>query len=311
VNRTTISREIVILLTVIVLLLGIAVPVKAADEAAIPDDFAIGVPSAKTSVPDLVPFEVVRKIALHTAKERWGTVNPGIPIPCSDEDGSIVAYMWPFRIGKELFPGYHEIMQGLKKGRALAGQIEHGSFQETFSGEQVFPGTPNGTAAQENAGEKTGLSPGSGPSATAIPKQESAAQSVSQKEMLVRAKMMAIGSGEYGTVYVSARYDEFPVPLVSYYLSPYYTTGDLAVGEAQKALQTTAPAVMRLVRYYFLGRRGQYFEFDSGAGSVRVHAQSLEIEHKSFRKKAAVSEKRRQDFRRAWSELLKAAEGGN
>jgi hypothetical protein len=94
------------------------------------------------------------------------------------------------------------------------------------------------------------------------------------QKALKDARSRELGIGEYGTVYVAATYDRFPIPLVSHYLAPFYLKGDLAWQKAKETLGGNP----RLNRIFFLGERGTFFEFESGENAVTVHAYSLKIE---------------------------------
>ena len=100
---------------------------------------------------------------------------------------------------------------------------------------------------------------------------ENVANKIAKK--LGRERM--IGSGQYGTIVVSARYDRFPIPLYMHYLPPYFCTGDLAADKAAHALSTDS---VILEKIYFLDwAREQYFEFSSGGQKVLVHSYNLEV----------------------------------
>ena len=232
-----------------------------------PGEAGFGVPGANTQVANLVPFETIRSIALHKAREVWGPVSPGRPIECSDEDGDLVAYAWPFRLGTEPFPTYRQVMEGVLRGRSVLGSMETG---------------PSSASASD------------------VPP--------SGRERIAQARRRAIGAGEYGTVYVSARYDKHPVPLVSHYLSPYYTTGDLAQAKAKDVLKSSS--LPKLSRVYFLGRRGQYFEFSDGPAAVVIHAQSLELEGLEPSPKTIPPPEVLDTMRREWEALAASARGG-
>ncbi|MBN1352070.1 T9SS type A sorting domain-containing protein [candidate division KSB1 bacterium] len=99
------------------------------------------------------------------------------------------------------------------------------------------------------------------------------------QNQIVPAYKKQFGIGQYGTIFISARQDRFPIPLRAHYLSPYYVVGDLALDKAQEALGTFN---VRLNRYFFLDIvRGQLFEFISPKDTVFVHAYSLEVEPRS------------------------------
>ncbi len=87
------------------------------------------------------------------------------------------------------------------------------------------------------------------------------------------ARYSELGIGEYGAVFVSARYDRYPIVMVCNYLPPYYTKVDLA---GDKAKHKTGKKTADLKRYYFLGPRGQAFKMDCEGHEVLLHAYTLQ-----------------------------------
>lgn len=216
-------------------------------------ELPLGLPKANMGVSDLVPFQLIEKIAIKKAQEKWGQVSPGSPLAACDDDGDIVAYMFPFSIGPEPFPTYSEILSSVKFGRKIG---EEGISAMAETDQQKM---------KEKAKEQLDID-------VDFRQVESLANRLAKK--LGREKM--IGAGQYGTVIISARYDRFPVPLYMHYLPPYFYHGDLAAKEAQIALSSNS---VTLERIYFLERnRTQYFEFSSKGRSILVHSYSLEVE---------------------------------
>jgi len=209
----------------------------------------------------LVPLPTINKLALNKARELWGEVTPGEPIPCCDEEGKIVTYMCPFHIGKGVFPDQQKIMDGVKIGRLQVENVVIGlARQGTTQTENKTDAALSNETSAPLAGAGTPNSP--------INNQEENFQAA-----LKKAKAKAMGIGEYGTVYVSARFDHYPIPLCSHYLSPFYFTGDLA----QEKAATILGGDPQLAQYYFLGRRGQYFAFVNGTEKVLIQTHSLEV----------------------------------
>jgi hypothetical protein len=255
----------------------------------------------------LVPLEIVNRIALKKAQELWGQVTPGNPIACCDQDGNIAVYMCPFRIGGGPFPGYDQIMQGVRAGRALVKEVEEGHFNPPS--EEVGAGSDDSSDAESRLYERDaerGVSPYQSNDAVSSelrggtasnPPEELKAQTY--QAALKEAREIELGIGEYGTIYVSARYDLYPIPLCSHYLSPYYFSGDLAQGKARKALG----AEPVLTRYYFLGRLGQYFEFASDSNTVSIQAHSLEVEPIERLPRADLTQEQLEDVRQEWDRI--------
>jgi hypothetical protein len=222
----------------------------------------LSIPKANMELSDLVPFQLIEKIAIKKAQEKWGQVSPGSPLAACDDDGDIVAYMFPFSIGTEPFPAYSEILSSVKYGRKIA---EEGVSAMGETDQQKMKDKAKQQAV--NSMSKS-VSQTDGD----IQQVESLANRLAKK--LGREKM--IGAGQYGTVVVSARYDRFPVPLYMHYLPPYFYNGDLAANKAQITLSSNSVALERI---YFLERnRSQHFEFSSNGERILVHSYNLEIE---------------------------------
>jgi hypothetical protein len=225
-------------------------------------EMPLDIPKANTGVSDLVPFPLIEKIAIKKAQEKWGQVSPGSPLAACDDDGDIVAYMFPFSIGTEPFPDYSEILSSVKYGRKIA---EEGVSAMAETDQQKMREKAKEQAVKSRSKSVSDID-------VDIRQVESLANRLAKK--LGKEKMM--GAGQYGTVIVSARYDRFPVPLYMHYLPPYFYHGDLATKEAQIALSSNS---VTLERIYFLEReRTQYFEFSSKGRSILVHSYNLAVE---------------------------------
>ncbi len=258
----------------------------------------LAIPVANMSVSNLVPMEVVEKIALEKATELWGQVTPGEPIPCCDEDGDIIVYMCPFHIGKGPFPDYQQIMEKVKAGRMEVKKVEAGSCSPESAEEPAAESTDTEREAHEEYASDSSYNADfelSGARAPEPPETDG----TGFRTALRKARSRMLGIGEYGTIYVSARYDRYPIPLCSHYLSPYYFTGDLARETAGKELGATPG----LNRYYFLGYRGQYFEFTAGGNRKLVNAYSLEVESIKPAEKAVLTDEQLADIRREWEKI--------
>ena len=188
------------------------------------EEFPLGKPMANKSVPNLVPPELVQKIAAKKAEERWGKVAMGPPLECCDEDGNIIAYVWPAALNADKFPTYSAVMDSVKEGRAM---------------------------------EETGTN----------------AQGAEVSD--VEAGSKKIGAGAFGTVVVSGRYDQFPVPVYNHYLPRYYYNGDVAAALAAKALSADNVTLDRI--YFLEGGHEQYFEFVWANQRMLVNSDSLQV----------------------------------
>ncbi len=89
----------------------------------------------------------------------------------------------------------------------------------------------------------------------------------------VDAGKKEIGEGAFGTVMVSGRYDQFPVPGYNWYLPRYYYNGDKAAAVAAKALSANDVTLDRI--YFLEGGHEQYFEFVWANQRVLVNSDSL------------------------------------
>jgi hypothetical protein len=263
---------------------------EASAQTAEPNDTPLGWPSANVDVDNQVPLHIVKRIAAEKAEKLWGEVTPGRPIPCCDEQGDIVAYMCPFRIGSGPFPPYAEIMDGVREGRSKAVEVQRRAVQRVSAGTEGSGGEDALTTSDQESKEPDGSVVGS----------SDRFDPEGLRKDLNTANHKALGIGEYGTIYVSARYDRYPIPLCSHYLSPYYTKGDLAREEARKS----GGGEPILGRYYFLGLRGQYFEFLSGEESTLINAHTLKIETSLPTSRSAPSAERLEDMSQDWEKLI-------
>ena len=238
----------------------------------------LDIPTADLGTNNPVPFHLVEKIALVKSEETWGNGSLGKPIPLSDMDGNIIAYMFPYYIGGERFPSYDEILQQIKKGRELREHII-GSRIENARGmyyvlkeEQAF--RKRGIKSKNNIiAPQTGLQP---EQIEPVRPDSSISRRIEVgeiKEMEKFAAKTAIGADDFGTIVVSATYDMFPVPVYMHYLPPYYAYFDKAMEKAGRHIGNGA----FLKRIYWLGLQGQYFEFVNNGNNALINAKTLEV----------------------------------
>lgn len=186
-----------------------------------------------------VPLSTARKVGLNEANRRWGKVTAGRIIPCYDGSDSLVAYMCPVRFGAEQFPDYGHIVEEVCDAFKLERRI-----QEIYR-EQQTDSTDGQLLTDED-----------------------------YRKALKAAKLNKLGIGQYGVVYVSARYDRYPIMLCSDYLPPYFTQAGAAL---KKAAIKAGKSAACLNRYYFLGLRGQAFGIDCEGQMQHYHASSLDV----------------------------------
>ena len=235
------------------------------------DSFAqlsFGTPTANTNISALVPVDVAQKIARKRAHDLWGQTALGTPLPCVDDDGDIVAYMFPVVIGQQSFPTQDEISKQIQYGRAIAQKgfdvmnesdkqkvrdhVKNKGTDLAINGSSPF--LSNSSLGDDDKGELDKVARRSG-----------------------RGKM--VGADQYGTIIVSARYDRFPVPYYTNYLPPYYFQGDLAITAANTAAKSSAEESVTLERIFFLQNlHAQYFDFSLNGKHILMNAHSLNIE---------------------------------
>ena len=235
-------------------------------------DLPYGEPSVNRDIPNPVPYELVQKIALVKAAQKWGPVAPGPVLPCCDDNGDLVAYMFVFAIGVAECPNAEAIRASVLEGRRMAeeGLAAMSEPEQKALIDAAAKGASNSSAEGNAAG----------------PIANEAVKSAADARAKRIGEQKSIGAGEFGTVVVSAREDRFPVPVYMHHLPPYFFKGDLAakcaatalgVSESAAGRQEAASAV-RVARVYFFGRaRGQYFEFGANNRTVLVDAQHLEV----------------------------------
>jgi hypothetical protein len=247
-------------------------------------------PAANVEADNPVPLATVKAVALNKAREMWGQVTPGAPIPCVDQDGKLAYYMIPFHFGAGSFPSYEHILQGVTKGRQFVAEVEKDGFSADLAAS--LPSSENANDSNvilHSNGEAplSGKTPSPGPPAGNYATAHKA------------AKNMEMGIGEYGTVFVAATFDRFPIPLILNYLPPFYYTGDLALAKANKLLGGDAT----LNRIYFLGKRGIYFEFALAGKSTTLQAFSLEVEAVPQISRTAATAQQRDKVKEAWQNI--------
>lgn len=276
----------------VVLCLGLAVVASPgttwAQES--PGEGHLALPSAKVVASNPVPMEIVLQVATAEARSKWGQVVAGQPIPCVDQDGQLAYYMVPFRLGTDPFPAYEQVMDGVKRGRALVADVERGELKPELM-----------TVPPRNVAE--GITLRSDPEQPVMKDKADTPESPEGRDQRAfkAARSVEMGIGQYGTVVVAATFDRYPIPLVTNYLPAFYYMGDLAEAKSKEILGGAAT----LSRIYFLGQRGIYFEFESEGNLATIHAFSLE--HESIPRVARTAETplHRQKVDAAWQEVAR------
>lgn len=234
----------------------------------------LDVPKADLEIADPVPFQVINKIALTKCREKWGPGALSEPIPLSDLEGKLTAYMFSYSFRRGQFPNYEEILAARKEGRRMKDLLKNGRYDEARA---VKTRLKAGHPHRENS------SPGL-PSTSPLPQggieffrpDGSKSRKWETEEIAALKKFaarQAIGADEFGTIVVSATYGRTPVPVYFHYLAPLYFQFDLALQKARSEINQE-PALERL---YFLGLEGQFFEFAGPSRRVRMQAMNLAI----------------------------------
>lgn len=157
-------------------------------------------------VNNLISEEFARNIVIIKAQDRWEKIAIGSPILCSDDNGKLVAYMFPIKINDDVFPDDQLLFK-----RNLHRNIQKLGFDW--------------------------------------------------------------GTEEYWTFVISARTTDYPVPCEFNTLPPYYVTLFKAKEIAENKLTSSH---VSLIRFYFLGHRGEYFELSDSNKSILIHAYRIE-----------------------------------
>jgi len=271
-----------------------------------------GVPNANPAIDNPVPLNVIKKIAIVKSQQMWGQGVLGDPIPLSDLNGDLIVYMFPYCIGQKEFPSYANMMQGIKQGRELQDLIMNSQMEKA---KEIYLKLDSGkvktsrTIVKPNT-DGTALSPKEPVRPDGQPSRKTEYLNISKF-----AADKAIGANEFGTIFVSATYDLFPVLAYFHYLAPYYVNFDLAV---DKAGQFIGPGAS-LEKIYFLGLEGQYFEFKNNDGKIVLNGKTLEDRDLQNLKNSNVSPKQSQpdtqlsietkekikaDLLKAWNDII-------
>jgi hypothetical protein len=234
----------------------------------------LDVPRANLEVSNAVPLPLIKKIALEKSKETWGPGALGEPIPLSNLDGEVVVYMVPYRIGKGEFPGYDDILDSLQAGRNLKTLLKNSDVEKA---REVYKKSmrPTKAASQRPVVVSESRVPRRPPINPVRPDGSISRRKEMEemKEIQTFAARKAIGADEFGTIFVSATYDTFPVLAYFHYLSPYYVNFGPALEKAEEVIGRGAS----LKSIYFLGLQGQHFEFARNGSGVVLNSKTLEI----------------------------------
>jgi len=215
--------------------------------------------------------------------------------------------MFSFHIGKDRFPSYTEIVSNIREARELRLHLQRSELQKA---KELYKRLKAGHL--ENGNASPSMKAETRPDGS-TPRRAEVAE---LREIKKFAEKRSIGAGEFGTIIVSATYNTFPVLAYLHYLAPYYYNFDLALEKAQGTIGQSA----RLQRIYFLGLKGNYFEFVSDTDDILLNAKSLErkkigdIEESRFPASVHKMDKEREEAVReeiaeAWETTMREVEG--
>jgi hypothetical protein len=211
-------------------------------------------PTANLQITNLVGLDTAKAVAWAKAAEVAGTnISMGEPILCSNGHSEINAYMFVFRVGTPIFPTDEEILYTVQKGIAYEEALDRGETPEELKAlidpNEIYSRLADmKTSIFRSGGQSTGIY-----------------QRIEREEIRKRALKMRFGIDDYLTIYVSASYENFPIRRYKKSLPIYYTAYEKARDEAGKALGSQS---ILLAKYYFLGMRGEYFEFTNSERTV-------------------------------------------
>jgi len=244
----------------------------------------LDIPAANLQVSNAVPIGLIKKIALEKSKETWGPGSLGDPIPLCNLDGDVVVYMVPFSIGKGQFPAYDEIRQGIMSGRELQKLIKNSDFEKA---KEMHKSMDHGKVLshQRTIVISDSQIPGR-PPINAVRSDGSISRKAELRDIEEFASKKVIGADEFGTIFVSATYDMFPVLAYFHYLAPYYINFDFALERAEQFISQGA----FLKSIYFLGLEGQYFEFVNNSSSIVLNSKTLQATTVEDLKRSRISQ---------------------
>lgn len=226
-------------------------------------------PKADTSVDDLVNKALAIRVAEVEAVKLWGPVRPGQPVRCTDVNGDINYYMVPFRLDSAPFPSREEIFAQRNESKSqIRDLIESRPLQ-------YDPSKAPDASASSSYPTENQIGLGTIP----VIRPDSVTSHRVQRgewEAEIRRRVVELAEDtKYGTIVVSARRSQYPVPAIFYFLPPFYITGCEAKGIAERALGTPDVSLDNIL---FLGPGDQYYRFAAGESYVLIHCKTLRVQ---------------------------------
>lgn len=233
---------------------------------------------------DIVHLDLALKIASIEAQKEFGKGVAGEPIVGYDLNGSVRAYIVPFKIGGGVFPSEEEIIRQMNKAKQLLPEAK----KELAKVREAS--LKRGGGKFEKKGDMVSLEK--------APEWKQAEERVKELEKKSRA------IGEYATIVVSARKDLAPVLEGCNSLPHYYTWKKLAEDKAKESLMS---ASVFLTRFYYGGPMDEIFEFESLTGDkiwIVMFPPRAVKPSKITAKKLEVTEEEKRWIQGKWSKVM-------
>ncbi|MBN2210988.1 MAG: hypothetical protein JW709_06290 [Sedimentisphaerales bacterium] len=302
-----------------------------ASSADAPQEGILELPTAQAaSVDNLVPPQTIRQLANHTARQQWGRTILISEIPCCDAEGQVTAYMMVYQIGGERARPATEILTEVREGREKYKQAVENLERYRPLLEQEFRQARREKHQQQMAAEARGetLTPETVPKPVAFDPPEQYRRAYDEFN---EARKQRWGTGHFGYLLVSARYDQNPVRVRGNGLPYYFSQGDLIQERAQEVLQSRPT----LKRIFMKTPLDQWYEFEGEDGSAVLINPFTKEKHETGELPTLMSDSREapqvgatgavdqaadqaqqqklaraQYFQEKWMRLIAEAEGG-
>ena len=191
---------------------------------------------------DIVSSDLACKIASVEVQKKFGKGVMGNLIVAYDLNGSVRAYIVPFKMGADVFPPEEEIIRQMKEAKRLLSETkkELAKIRETSLKKKAeFKKTGDRVFLEKNPDWKRA------------------------EERVKEMENKCWGIGEYATIIVSGRKDLAPILKFSNTLPYYYTYRKLAEERAKELVKASSTL---LTCFYYGGSVDQIFEFKSSTG---------------------------------------------
>ncbi len=235
-----------------------------------PQEGVLEIPQAEVvSVDNLVSPQTIRQLSNHTARQQWGRTILINEIPCCDAEGKITAYMMVYQIGGERARAATEILAEVREGRQKYQQAVENLERYRPLLEQEFRQARREKHQQQNAAEPQGQTPAVQTTTNDLPEPvvfDPPEQYRRAYEEFDQARKQRWGTGRYGYLLVSARYDQNPVRVRGNSLPYFLSQGDIIQQRAGEVLQSRPT----LKRIYMKTPLDQWYEFAGEDGATTL-----------------------------------------